>query len=81
MSEWANHYISDIRAERDALRAKVARVEALAAEYNAGGLWSAQVVDRLRDALSGATPVPGSTESDPAVTTRQATTEGAGDGV
>lgn len=30
MSEWANHYISDIRAERDALRAKVARVEALA---------------------------------------------------
>ena len=79
-SSEANTYVRDLRAEAAGLRAKVARVEELVTAWENGYLWSAQLADRLRDVLSGATPS-GSTDSDTAATERQGEAEGAGDGV
>ena len=75
-----NHYLSDLRAERDALRAVVARVEELVTFYDRHE-YSSLNVDDLRNTLSGDLRAATPTDSEPAATERQGEAEGAGDGV
>ena len=78
-----NQYVSDLRAEVAALRAVVARVEALAVKYDRWGgyLRIGPIAADLREALSGDLRAETPTDSDPAATERQGEAGGAGDGV